>query len=136
MRLEDNLPPLPPQNLDAESSVLGAILFDPSCLNHVREVLTAEDFYRPSHGTIFRVMVELFERAEPIDLLMLSEYLNSKNALEASGGTAYLASLSDFIPTAVNVLWHARIVKQKSVLRRVISLCTEAATRGYEEADP
>jgi replicative DNA helicase len=134
-RLRDNLRKVPPQNLEAESSVLGAIFIDSDCINEVLAILKPEDFYRESHRKIYRGMVDLAERSEAIDLVTLSEHLKVRNELEAIGGTAYLAGLADFTPTAVNVRYYARIVQKKSQLRDLISLCTEAAERGYEEQD-
>jgi replicative DNA helicase len=131
--LEDNLRKVPPQNLEAESSVLGGIVLENDAINQVLELLRPEDFYRESHRKIFRAMVELSDRAEPVDLITLSECLKSRNELEAVGGTAYLASLADFVPTAANISYYARIVREKSILRSLISSATDIATRGYEE---
>ena len=131
--LEENLRKVPPQNLEAESSVLGGILLENDAINQVLELLRAEDFYRESHRKVFRAMMELSDRAEPVDLITLSEFLKSRNELEAVGGTAYLASLADFVPTAANISYYARIVREKSILRSLISTATDIATRGYEE---
>jgi len=131
--LEDNLRKIPPQNLEAESSVLGGVLLDNEAINQVLELLRAEDFYRESHRKVFRAMIEITDRSEPVDLITLSEFLKSKNELESVGGTAYLASLADFVPTAANIAYYARIVREKAILRSLISTATEIATRGYEE---
>src|SRR5580765_1357008 len=131
--LEDNLRKVPPQNLEAESSVLGGILLENEAVNQVLELLRPEDFYRESHRKIFRSMIEITDRSEPVDLITLSEFLKSKNELEAVGGTAYLAALADFVPTAANISYYARIVREKAILRSLISTATEIATRGYEE---
>jgi replicative DNA helicase len=131
--LDDNLRKVPPQNLEAESSVLGGILLDNEAINRVLELLIADDFYRESHRRIFRAMMELTDRSEPVDLVTLSDSLKSKAELEAVGGTAYLASLADLVPTAANISYYARIVREKSILRRLISSATEIATRGFEE---
>jgi replicative DNA helicase len=131
--LEDNLRKVPPQNLQAESSVLGGILLENEAVNLVLELLRAEDFYRESHRKIFRAMIELSDRNEPVDLITLSEFLKGRGDLEAVGGTAYLASLADFVPTAANISFYARIVREKSILRSLISTATDIATRGYEE---
>src|SRR6266404_5859320 len=131
--LEDNLRKVPPQNLEAESSVLGGILLDNEAINQVLELLRPEDFYRESHRKIFRAMIEITDRNEPVDLITLSDFLKSKNELEAVGGSAYLAALADFVPTAANISYYARIVREKAILRSLISTATEIATRGYEE---
>jgi len=131
--LEDNLRKIPPQNLDAESSVLGGILLENDAINIVVETLRPEDFYRESHRRIMRAMIEITDRSEPVDLITLSEYLKSKSELESVGGTAYLASLADFVPTAANIAYYVRIVREKAILRNLISTATEIATRGYDE---
>jgi replicative DNA helicase len=131
--LEDNLRKVPPQNLEAECSVLGGILLDNDAINQVLELLRPEDFYRESHRKIFRATIELSDRSEPVDLITLSDYLKGRNELEAVGGTAYLASLADSVPTAANISYYARIVREKSILRSLISTATDIATRGYEE---
>jgi len=131
--LEDNLRKVPPQNLEAESSVLGGVLLENDAINLILELLKPEDFYRESHRKIFRAMIEITDRNDPVDLITLSEFLKSKNELEAVGGTAYLASLADFVPTAANISHYARIVREKGILRSLISTATEIATRGYEE---
>jgi replicative DNA helicase len=131
--LEDNLRKVPPQNLEAESSVLGGILLENDAINIVLELLRPEDFYRESHRKVFRAMIELTDRSEPVDLITLSEYLKSRGDLDAVGGSAYLASLADFVPTAANIAYYARIVREKSILRSLIRTATEIATRGYEE---
>jgi replicative DNA helicase len=131
--LEDNLRKVPPQNLEAESSVLGGILLENDAINIVLELLRPEDFYRESHRKAFRAMIELTDRSEPVDLITLSEYLKSRGELDAVGGSAYLASLADFVPTAANIAYYARIVREKSILRSLIRTATEIATRGYEE---
>ncbi|MDH3443803.1 MAG: replicative DNA helicase [Deltaproteobacteria bacterium] len=131
--LEDNLRKIPPQNLEAESSVLGGILLENEAINIVLELLRPEDFYRESHRKIFRAMIELADRGDPADVITLSECLKGRNELEAVGGTAYLVSLADFVPTAANIAHYARIVREKAILRSLISCATDIATRGYEE---
>jgi len=131
--LDDNLRKVPPQNLEAESSVLGGILLENEAINLVLELLRPEDFYRESHRKVFRAMIELSDRSEPVDLITLSDFLKGRGELEAAGGTAYLASLADFVPTAANISYYARIVREKSILRHLINAATEIATRGFEE---
>jgi replicative DNA helicase len=131
--LDDNLRKVPPQNLEAESSVLGGILLENDAINIVLELLRPEDFYRESHRKVFRAIIELTDRSEPVDLITLSEFLKSRGELDAVGGSAYLASLADFVPTAANIAYYARIVREKSILRSLIRTATEIATRGYEE---
>src|SRR3989475_2656111 len=130
--IDDNLRRVPPQNLEAESSVLAGILLENDAVNLVLELLRAEDFYRESHRKIFRAMIELSNRNEPVDVITLSECLTGRGELEAVGGSAYLASLNDFVPTAANISYYARIVREKSILRHLINAATEVATKGYD----
>jgi replicative DNA helicase len=126
---------VPPQDLETESSVLGAVLLEPPCLNDVMALLKAEDFYLEGHRRIFRAFLEMSERNQPIDTITLGDYLKTKNELEAVGGSAYLCTLAEFVPTAVNVLSYAKIVKRQSQLRSLISLFMESAERGYTGND-
>jgi replicative DNA helicase len=131
--VEDNLRKVPPQNLEAEASVLGGILLENEAINRVLEILAPADFYRESHRKIFRAMMELTDRSEPADLITLSELLKAKGELEAVGGSAYLASLADQVPTAANIAHYARIIREKAILRQLINTATDIATRGFEE---
>ncbi len=123
---------LPPQNLEAEQSVLGAVLLDNAVLPRVIELLQPEDFYRGQHRRLFAAMLDLFERDESIDLITLRERLEQKNQLEEAGGAAYLSSLVDLVPTAANIAYHARIVREKAMMRGLISASTEIAAMSYE----
>ena len=123
---------LPPQNLEAEQSVLGAVLLDNAVLPRVIEILQPEDFYRGPHRRLFAAMLDLFERDESIDLITLRERLEQKNQLEEVGGAVYLATLVDQVPTAANIAYHARIVREKAMLRGLITASTEIAAMSYE----
>ena len=123
---------IPPQNLEAEQSVVGGILLENEAISKVLETLIPDDFYRESHRKTFNSMIELFEKSEPIDLITLTNQLKG-NHLDAVGGSAYLSSLVDSIPTAANITYYARIVKEKAILRRLIATATEIVTRGYED---
>jgi replicative DNA helicase len=125
---------LPPQSLEAEQSVLGAILIDRDIVVEIAEFLKPEDFYRQSNGTIYRAILDLFERREPIDILTVAEALERGNDLEPVGGRAYLSSLSDQTPTAVHAVQYARIVERKAILRNLISAAGKIAGIGYEDS--
>jgi replicative DNA helicase len=129
-----NFEKLPPQNLEAEQSVLGAVLLENSALLKCLDVVTPEDFYRESHRRMFRAMLELFDKSEAIDLVTLSEHLTRKNELEAVGGASYLSSVAGQVPTAANVLYHSKIIKEKSILRNLLRSSTDIASRVYEES--
>jgi replicative DNA helicase len=109
-----------PQNLEAERSVLGAILLDPTSLEFVVPILSQEDFFPDTHRRIYGAMLELSQRSAEMDILMLREELDRKGAVEKVGGAAYLTSLLDGVPDVGNVEHYARIVKEKSTLRRLI----------------
>ena len=124
---------LPPQSLEAEQSVLGAILIDREAVIEVAEFLRPVDFYRQAHGEIFRAMLDLFERREPVDLVTVAETLERSGDLESSGGRAYLSTLSNQTPTAVHAVQYARIVERKAVLRNLIGAAGKIAGIGYED---
>ncbi len=125
---------IPPQNLEAETWILGGVLIDNAAIHDVSAILHPEDFYLESHGKIFRAMVELSDRSEPIDIITLSDSLKARGDLEV-GGSAYLASLSENIPTAANIVHHARIVKEASQKRKIIGIAREAQEAAYSCSD-
>src|SRR3954464_4327360 len=124
---------LPPQSLEAEQSVLGAILIDRDVVVEVAEFLRPDDFYRQANGLIYGAMVELFERREPIDIVTVAETLERTGELDAIGGRSYLSSLSNQTPTAVHAVQYARIVERKAVLRNLIGAAGKIAGIGYED---
>ncbi len=124
---------LPPQSLEAEMSVLGGILIDNDAINRVLEILTVEDFYRENHRKIFQAMMRLSDQREPCDLITMSDMLKKQGELEEAGGASYLLTLVDYVPTAANISYYCRIVKEKSLNRKLISVATEIVTRGYDE---
>jgi replicative DNA helicase len=125
---------IPPQNLEAEQSVLGGILLEPEALSRVLEVMAGDDFYRDSHRKIFNSMLDLYQKGTPVDLITLTEILHNKGQLEDVGGASYLTSLTDAIPSAVHVDVYARIIREKSILRRLINRTTEIASKSYDFA--
>ncbi len=124
---------LPPQNIEAEQSILGGILIENDALNRVLEVLEDKDFYREPHQKLFNCMIALYERNDPLDLITLTNELKKRKELEEVGGASYLASLVDSVPTAANIAYYAKIVKEKSILRKLISTSTEIITQSYQE---
>ena len=133
--LEQALRKVPPQNLEAEESVLGGILLDPDALDRIIEVMSAADFYRDAHRTIFETMLALSERGEPIDLITLSDALKARGQLPQVGGATFLAELGDKVPSAANVAHYARIVRDKAVLRSLIRVSGEIVGRCYDSQD-
>jgi replicative DNA helicase len=129
-------PKLPPQNLEAEQSVLGAVLLDNAAMARAMELLSEDDFYRTAHRKIFRAMLELSEAGEVIDQITLTERMKTKGELESVGGAAYLAELVHAVPSSANVRYHCKIVHDKALLRGLINTSTEVITRGYEASAP
>lgn len=134
----DSSPPklsgrIPPQNVEAEQSVLGTILLSDHSLSTVLELIISEDFYKDSHKLIFEAMIILFEKNEPQDIITLSNLLKDRNQLEDAGGIGYLATLTSIVPVTSNLLYYAKIIRQKAVLRNLISVNTEIASRCFEE---
>ena len=123
---------IPPQNIEAEQSVLGGILLEPEALSRILEILQEDDFYRESHRKIFSAMVALYQKGTPVDLITLTESLLTRQHLEGIGGASYLTSLTDAIPSAVNIEVYARIVREKAILRRLIHITTEIASKCYQ----
>jgi replicative DNA helicase len=123
---------LPPQSLEAEMSVLGGVLLENEALNKALELLRPEDFYREAHRKIFNAIIDLTEKGEPADLVTLTAALQQRGALEEIGGNAYLATLVDYVPTAANIAYYSRLVKEKAIGRHLINVATEIATRGYD----
>jgi replicative DNA helicase len=128
----DELRKVPPNSIEAEESVLGGILLDNNALDRAIELIIPEDFYREAHRKIMRAIIDLSERHEPVDLVTLSDALRSRNELQDVGGASYLAELTERVPTAANVAYYARIVKDKAILRSLIETSTEIAMRSYE----
>ena len=122
---------IPPQNIEAEQSVLGGILLEPEALSRILEILQEDDFYREGHRKIFSAMVALYQKGTPVDLITLTESLLTRQNLEGIGGASYLTSLADAIPSAVNIEVYARIVREKAILRRLINVTTEIASKSY-----
>lgn len=123
----------PPQNIEAEQAVLGAIFLEPSSLVQASEILIPEDFYRASHQRIFNVMITLSEKGEPVDLVTVTSELADLKLLEEIGGVSYLSDLANSVPTAANIEYYAKIVEEKSLLRRLIRTATTIVTEGYSQ---
>jgi replicative DNA helicase len=123
---------VPPQSLDAEQSVLGGVLIEDRAITKVLDILMPQDFYREGHRKVFSAMIELFDRNEPVDFITLTETLKKKGTLEDAGGIAYVTSLVDNVPTAANIQYYAKIVKEKAILRGLIAASSEIIADSYE----
>ena len=126
---------MPPQNIEAEQAVLGAIFLESSALTLASEILIPEDFYRASHQKIFNAMLKVADKGEPVDLVTVTAELADAKMLEEIGGVSYLSELANSVPTAANVEYYARIVEEKSILRRLIRTATAIAQEGYTRED-
>lgn len=126
---------IPPQNLEAEMSVLGSLMLDREAIFHVMDVLRAQDFYKPVHQEIYSCMIDLSQRREPIDVVSVTTRLREKGKLEEIGGSAYLATLVNTVPTASHVEHYASIVKRKRLLRNLIEASSHIAQLGYKEEE-
>src|SRR6476469_4973579 len=121
-----------PHNLEAEKCVLGAILITNQAFNQAAEVIDSHDFFRDAHRRIFEKMIALTDRNEPVDLVTLTDELIRSGEIEDVGGPAYISSLTDGVPRSANVEFYARIVKEKSTLRKMISAANEVLGRAYD----
>jgi replicative DNA helicase len=130
--VEENLRKVPPQSLEAEESVLGAILIDNEACNLALPLLRADDFYREAHRKVFAAMMTLQESGSPVDAVTLTEALRQQGQLQAIGGAAFFAELGERVPTAANVEHYARIVREKALLRGLIGVATDIATQAYD----
>lgn len=123
---------VPPQNVEAEQAVIGSMLIEREAISRVAEILRPEDFYRDAHRLIYDAVLQLFNRSEAVDLITITEYLRREDKLEPAGGLSYVTSLANSVPTAANVIYHARIVEEKALLRQLINAATRIAGMGYE----
>ncbi len=123
---------VPPQALEAEQAVLGAVLYDNQTINNILEVLRAEDFYKKSHTTLFETMIELNEKGDPIDVLTLTQALRKKAQLDFVGGVGYLSHLVDSVPLSGNAQFYARVVKEMSLRRQLITQVTDIANEAFQ----
>lgn len=126
---------MPPQNIEAEKSVLGAVMLDQDAITKIADTVNAQDFYVEKNKQIFEVMLELYEKREPIDILSLSNCLENKGMLKELGGSTYLTSLVNSVPSAANILHYAKIVREKATLRRLIQTGQKIVEFGYLEEE-
>ncbi len=126
---------LPPQNVEAEEAVLGAILIDPDAIIRVATILRTEDFYREKHGWVYEAALSLHERREPIDLLTVCDELERREQLNEVGGVAYITTLVNAVPTSIHAEHYARIVERTATRRRLIDAAGQIAALAYQEAE-
>ena len=124
---------IPPQNVDAEMSLIGAVLIDDEVIADASEIVSAKDFYDKRHQIIYAGMIRLYERHKPIDLLTITDELKKKDELETVGGSAYLTELTNYVPTAAHAASYAEIINQKAIRRRLIKASSEIGEMGFDE---
>jgi replicative DNA helicase len=127
---------IPPHSLEVERSTLGSLLIDKDAISKVSDFLTVDDFYHQSHGMIYQAVFDLYDKRSPIDLITVSNLLEERKQLETVGGSSYLASLLNEVPTATHVFQYAMLVKQKATLRRLIKAGDTISGLGYNQTDP
>lgn len=133
MAKDDNSAKLPPQNVEAEASLLGSILIDPDAIVKVADTLSHEDFYDERHGHIYKAIRDLYDKQSPIDVLTLTDHLKNTELLDVVGGASYLSELTNFVPTAAHATRYAEIVANKAMRRRLIKASQEITEYGYSE---
>ncbi len=126
---------VPPQNIEAEQAVLGAMLIKKEAIVEVQEILRPDDFYREAHRIVYEAMAELQNNDEAVDLVTLTEQLRKAEKLDKIGGISFVTQLANAVPTAANVTYYAKIVKEKAELRNLINAATEIAGAAYEDVE-
>lgn len=124
---------LPPQNIDAEKSVLGSMLIEEEAIEKVLEILTADNFYKDLHKKLFSAIIHLYDNNQPVDIITVSEELKKRNELNIIGGVEYITELINTVPTSANVEYYANIVREKSALRNLINVSTNIISEAYQE---
>src|SRR6201981_3580508 len=131
-----DIPRTPPHSVEAEQGVLGSMLISPrDAIAEVVEKITDEYFYVPAHQTLYNVLVDLWNVGQAIDLITFTQVLRDRNLLDSVGGAAFVTNLFTFVPTAANLEYYLEIVRDKYILRQIISAATESVRRAYEEQD-
>ena len=126
---------LPPQNLEAEQSVIGALMLDKNAIVNVGDILRSDDFYKPAHGKIYESILKLYDKREPIDILSVTEKLKTEGFLKEIGGSSYLTQLIESVPTAAHVEHYAHIVKEKKILRDLIKTSAEITENAVDSTE-
>ena len=126
---------VPPHNIEAEQSVLGSLMLDKEAIIKMADLVSVGDFYKDAHNTIYESMLELYEKREPLDVLSISNKLEEKGMLEKVGGSSYLASLVNTVPSASHIVHYSKVVQKKSMLRRLIKTAGDILELGYQESE-
>ena len=133
MKTEDGkIQRIPPQNLEAEEAILGAVLTNPICLNKIADLITPESFYKPANRMIYEAVLDLFGKNQAIDIVTVSERLSETDKLEQVGGRAYVNDLALNVVTTANIEYYAKIVQEKAIKRNLINAGSEIVEMAYE----
>src|SRR5699024_6773489 len=132
---EKSIGRIPTHNIDEEQSVLGAMILDKESINTAIETIRAEDFYKDANAEIYKSMIDLYNKNEPVDLVTLSEELKRRGNLDNIGGITYLANLSSGVASTSNISYYCKIVEEKSILRKLIKSSDEIMLRAYEDSE-
>ncbi|MFH1890675.1 MAG: replicative DNA helicase [Candidatus Kuenenbacteria bacterium] len=133
--MPDNIEKIPPQNLEAEQAILGSILIDKEAITKIADSLISDDFYKDAHGLIYEAILDLYAKKEPLDILSLSSKLEGKKQLEQIGGRSYLTQLTNIVPTSSNVAHYAKIVREKHILRKLITTSAEIQKIAFDNKE-
>ena len=133
--MEGHMGRIPPHSIEAEQSVLGAMIVNKEAINTAIEIIRPDDFYKEANKEIFEAIIVLFNKNEPVDLITLSEELKQRGTLENIGGVTYIANLSSSVATTANTKYYCKIVEEKSILRRLILSSDEIMTKAYEDSE-
>ena len=124
---------IPPQNIEVEQSLLGALLLDKNAFDKIADIVQPTDFYKDAHRYIFEVMQTLYSKQEPLDLVTVSNLLEEKKLIERIGGRSYLASLANIVPTSAHIVQYATITRKKATLRRLQNAASEITELSFQE---
>jgi len=133
--VKENIEKLPPQNLEAEQSVLGSLLIDKDAITRIADIIRPNDFYKDTHGMIFEAMLDLYNKREPVDVVSLSNILKEKDQLKDIGGRSFLVSLANIVPSSSHIVSYSQIVQKKATLRRLLNVASEITSLGYQETE-
>lgn len=135
MLQQEKIGKVPPQSIEAEEALLGALLVNPASITRVIETLTPESFYKPAHKVMYSAIVDLFNKSEPVDIVTVSEYLRDIDKLEKAGGRAYINDMAFNVVTTANIEHYAKIIAEKATLRELIVAGTEIVATAYDEGN-
>lgn len=133
--MEQVLGRIPPQNVEAEQSVVGSMILDKDAIATVSEIIIADDFYRNDHREIFEAIIDIYDQSRPVDIVTLIDRLKQRDTLDSVGGVEYITYVATGVPTTANVKYYAKIVEEKSLLRKLIKSASEIVNMGYEASD-